>query len=87
MIIIPVCVQTSYTFVVPEDVDLNTTLGTLFAVDGDLDANGEVVFEIVSGDTDIFSLVTMQVDSVQTFSAMIINNQVHGWVGAVCQYD
>ena len=67
---------------VPEDVDLNTTLGTLIAVDGDVDINGEVVFDIVSGDTDIFSLVTMQVDSAQTFSARIINNQVHAcWHG------
>jgi hypothetical protein len=68
--------QTSYTFLVPEDVDLNTTLGTLTAVDRDEDINGEILFEIVSGDTDRFELVSMQVDAMQTYSAMIINNQV-----------
>ena len=58
----------------PEDVELNTTLGTIVAVDLDTDTNGEVFFEIVSGDTDRFSIVAMQTGS--TFSAALINEQV-----------
>lgn len=55
---------------------MNTTVGVIRAFDLDEDINGNILFEIVSGDTDLFSLVTVQTDSRQTFSAMLINNQV-----------
>lgn len=56
---------------------LNTTLGEIVAFDLDEESNGFIMFEIVSGDTDIFSLLSMQTDSRQTYTAMLINNQVH----------
>ena len=61
-----------------EDVEVNTTLGLIRAVDLDRGINGDISFEIVSGDTDRFSLVSMQEDSMQTHVAMLINNQVSG---------
>lgn len=67
--------QDSYNFLVPEDVELNTTLGILTATDQDEGINGDIVFAIVTGDTDIFSLVTTQ-EAEETFSARIINNEV-----------
>lgn len=70
------CLQTSYNFLVSEDVELNSTLGEIRVVDLDREMNGEVEFEIVSGDEDRFSLVVMQEDSRQTYVAKIINNQV-----------
>ena len=68
--------QTSYNFLVSEDVGLNTTLGLIRVVDLDRGMNGDVSFEIVSGDSSRFSLVTMQEDSMQTHVAMLINNEV-----------
>ena len=55
---------------------MNTTVGVVRAFDLDEDINGEIFFDIISGDTDLFSLVTVQTDPRQTFSAMLINNQV-----------
>ena len=60
----------------PEDVELNTTLGTIRAVDFDRKENGYIMFEIISGDRDRFSLVSMQIDSLQTHVATLINNEV-----------
>lgn len=59
-----------------EDVELNTTVGEIVALDLDEGINGNILFEIVSGNTDLFSLVTMQIDSRQTFSSMLVNNMV-----------
>ncbi len=68
--------QSSYNFLVSEDVELNTTLGVIEAVDLDRGSNGDIAFEIISGNTDLFSLITIQVDSIQTHAAWLINNQV-----------
>ena len=59
-----------------EDVELNSTLGTIEAVDLDRGDNGDIKFQIASGDTNRFSLVMMQLDSMQTHVAMLINNEV-----------
>ena len=59
-----------------EDVPLNTTVGVIQAFDLDEGMNGNIEFEIVSGNTDLFSLRAMQTDSRQTFTAYLVNNEV-----------
>ena len=71
--------QTSYNFLIAEDVELNTTLGTILATDIDEDRNGNIEFVIVAGDTERFFLISSQQDDVQTHVAMVINSQVCGF--------
>lgn len=57
---------------------MNTTLGTVVASDSDEDENGNILFEIITGDTDLFSLVITR-SGEEMYSAEIINNQVCQW--------
>lgn len=64
---------------------LNTTVGVMEAFDLDEGMNGVIEFEIVSGDTNLFSLRTVQTDSRQTFTAYLVNNEV-SWFSLLCCY-
>jgi len=56
------CSQDSYNFIIPEDMSVTTSLGELLAYDEDEGSNGEIEFEIISGNS--------------RFSGRIYTNQV-----------
>lgn len=62
---------------IAEDVVVGSVLGEFVAHDPDLESNGNITFEIISGDTSIFSIMTVGIDSsVQTYAGLLMNDQV-----------
>lgn len=75
--------QDSFNFLIPEDMNISSSLGMILAYDRDLESNGEIEFEIVSGDPR-FSIVTTPVASSndrQIFSGSLYTDEVriHMW--------
>ena len=72
--------QDTYSFLVSEDVPLQTTVGTVFADDSDLGSNANTRFLIVEGDAAIlFNLVTNAVagpSGTQRFAGVLTTRQV-----------
>ena len=65
-----------YTFLIAEDVGLGSVLGELLASDADEDSNANITFEIISQSVNIFSISTVPTDSPQTYSGVLMNDQV-----------
>ena len=62
-----------------EDVPSGVTLGRVFADDSDLGANGEVLFQLIEGDSTVFQLNTVPVSGppgIQRFAGVLTNRRV-----------
>ena len=62
-----------------EDVPPLSTVGTVFADDSDLGVNGNVVFQLLEGDSTVFQLTNTRVagpSGVQRFAGAIVNRGV-----------
>ena len=55
--------QDIYSFLVSEDVFPQSTVGTVFADDTDLGFNGDILFQLLEGDSTVFQLGTIRVSS------------------------
>lgn len=61
----------------------NVSLGQLLAIDDDKDDNGIIVFDIVTGDTNRFRIMTTRVnttgavDDRQIYAGQIFTNEVY----------
>ena len=76
---IHLAMQDTYNFLVSEDVSLQSTVGTVFADDADLGANGDTLFQLLEGDRTVFQLATLRVSSpsgVQRFAGVLVNRRV-----------
>lgn len=71
--------QDTYNILVSEDVPSGVTLGSVFADDRDLGANGNILFQLIEGDSTVFQLNTVRVSGppgTQRFAGVITNRRV-----------
>ena len=62
-----------------EDVAVATTVGTVLADDGDLGSNGNILFQLLEGDSTVFQLSTVPVrgpSGIQRFAGSLVNRRV-----------
>lgn len=62
-----------------EDVAVGATVGIVLADDSDLGSNGEIIFQLLEGDSTLFRLNTNRVrgpSGTQRFAGSLINRRV-----------
>ena len=62
-----------------EDVAVMTTVGTVLADDSDLGANGNILFQLLEGDSTVFQVNTVPVvgpSGTQRFAGVLVNRRV-----------
>lgn len=75
----PLHLQDTYSFLVLEDVAVAATVGIVLADDSDLGSNGNIVFQLLEGDSAVFQLNTVPVrgpSGTQRFAGSLVNRRV-----------